>query len=170
MNTFLSSVGAAVLVLVLTACTKKAADAPAPAVPPGMSWTEGGRAVKTTNVSISYPNSTPTGQPAVAGLLGTALSDTTGVGLYLTQPFTVGTFAITNSSGNPTSTTAVCQFATQTPYGLRPVYWATGGTVTVTDVTNGTVSGTFSFTAACATGSCVLGSTRTITNGVFRMR
>ena len=171
MNTFPSSARAAVLVL--AACTKKAADAPAPAAPLGMSWAEGGRAVKTTNVSISYPSSPPPGQPAVAELRGTALSDTTGVELYLTQPFTVGTFAVMNSSSgnsNPTSTTAVCQFATQTPYGLYPVYRATSGTVTVTDVTNGTVSGTFSFTAVCAASTCVGGSTRTITNGVFRLR
>ena len=86
--------------------------------------------------------------------------------LYLPLPFTLGTYPLTAGTGGAASGQAEATYwvTSAAPYN------AASGSVTLTalDKTSGT--GTFAFTARCAGALCPGGSTRTVANGVFRVR
>ena len=132
----------------LAACSKKEDAGPAP----GISWTLNGSDERVS--AVSSPVSATSVELIGYRLTSTATSSSTTAVIFLTMPKKIGTYTLKNNNG-----AATAEYG-----GDEQLYLDTTGTITVTDLTATTITGTFSFTGADTLSP---GSTRTITNGQF---
>lgn len=165
LSSFTARLAAALgLLALLTTCSKKD-PAPAPAPQPmGVSWTVNGTPVKTSTGRFSFRTS---GGVSTASL-SVSLSDLSALELVLPDPLVEGTYAL--AGGLNSTTLAVYVVPAVTPSWLRYYYRATSGSITITKVSNNTVSGTFAFSGSCTgNGICPGNAPLTIANGNFHV-
>lgn len=138
-------------IIFLAACSKK--DDPTPT--PGISWTVDGSDMKVG--AVTTPVSGTVIQLTGYRSTTTSTSSTSAAIIFLTMPKKVGTYALSNNNGTASAS-----------YGDNGVlYLDTTGTITVSNLTATSITGTFAFTGASSSSSP--NSTKTITNGQFNV-
>lgn len=138
-------------IIFLAACSKK--DSPTPT--PGISWTVDGSDMKVG--AVTTPVSGTVIQLTGYRSTTTSTSSTSAATISLTMPKKVGTYAMSNNNGTASAS-----------YGDNgALYLDTTGTITVSNLTATSITGTFSFSGANPFSSP--NSTKIITNGQFNV-
>lgn len=154
----------AVALVGLASCANSEPAPPAPEPVVGVSYTVDGVPAKTSAVGNATTGGQLTsGHYIVNGRFG---SDGSGLTLHLPLPLALGTYPLTVGTGGAASGRAGATYWATT----AAAYDAVSGSVTLTALDPTSATGTFALTARCAGAACPAGSTRTIANGVFRVR
>jgi hypothetical protein len=157
--------GLAIAVLTLFGCSKSEDETPAPSAPMGISWLVDGVPVKTSDAPVATTGSSGPGNFFI--VTGAISSDGTNLQIYLPLPLALGTYPIAPGSGS--SGTATASYTLNQGSGSSPFFRAESGSISVTAIDNQTFSGTFSFTAPCASSTCLSGSRKVVTDGKFHI-
>jgi hypothetical protein len=160
---YLRAACAGALLLVAGGCKKADPVTPEPII--SVSWTVDGVAKKKSNMLATI---TSAGTHYV--LDGLFAADNSGLQLYLPLPLSLGTYPLVVGVGQAAPGQAGASYYSPPDAGRLAIFDAQTGTLTLTVMDNKSFSGTFAFTARCATSGCPAGSTRTIANGVFQLR